>query len=112
MGLPPGPSAHLRTVGYTPSGGYRLTFDGNTPLTYPLETAISFHPWLRGATDDGSPLTLAPTADGRLSVTAGPPAPASLSFVYRPPGVLAAVRVASLLALVAFLALSFALPAA
>ncbi|MBV9080155.1 MAG: hypothetical protein JO102_03435 [Elusimicrobia bacterium] len=107
MGLPPELVRALSSVSYEPKTGYRLSFSPATPAPYPVDLAISFHPWLTGDAD-GKPLSLNSTRDGRVILSGGPAVWSTLTIAYRPPAFLSVIRLLSLLALVAFAAISLA----
>ena len=96
--------ALLDEVSYSARKGYRIRFKAGAALSFPVETAISFHPWLR-ATVDGEAVALSAAPDGRLVLEGRDGEVHQLSIAYRPPWWISVVRILSLLALMGLFAL-------
>lgn len=107
FGLPADLSGQTSEVEFTPRDGYQLTFAGEEKLTYPVTTALAFHPWLT-ASADAEPVSTSEGNAKRLVLTSGPATASEIVISYEPPRWIAPIRVLALLAL--FLALVIGRP--
>ncbi len=84
FGLPTDLSPRVDEVDFTAASGYHVSFNGPQQLSYPLTTAVAFHPWLK-ANADGVPLVAGEGDLKRLVFSSGPESASELFISYEPP---------------------------